>query len=111
MDGDTLLVRVAIWLEQGMETRVRLAGADTPERRGKCAFEKRLAEQARQRTEALVASGTVILYDIQHDKYGGRVRARVVTAGGNDLAQTLIREGLARAYHGETRQSWCRDTE
>ncbi|EWY42419.1 nuclease [Skermanella stibiiresistens SB22] len=106
-DGDTIEVRIAVWLDQEIVTRVRIEGIDTPEKRGKCQREKDMAEQARQMTESLVAEPIVILRDIQHDKYGGRVRARVSTLDGQDLGQRLIEAGLARPYRGEARQPWC----
>ncbi len=47
IDGDTLEVRVHIWLGQDISTRVRLAGIDAPELKGKCDREKDLARRAR----------------------------------------------------------------
>jgi micrococcal nuclease len=109
IDGDTLEVRVMVWLGQEVVTRVRIDGIDTPEKRGKCQREKDMAEQARVMTEQLLTDAQVALYDIQHDKYGGRVRARVrvVTRSGADIGQMLIKSGLARPYKGEARQPWC----
>lgn len=107
IDGDTLAVRAVIWLGQEVETRVRLTGVDTPERRGKCAREKAMAEQARVLVTRLVADDRVRLHDIQADKYGNRVRARVVAGDGTDIAGHLIAAGLARPYDGGTRQPWC----
>ena len=46
IDGDTLEVRVHIWLGQNLDTRVRLAGIDAPELKGKCDREKDLARRA-----------------------------------------------------------------
>lgn len=114
VDGDTLGVRVTIWLDQEVVTRVRLDGIDTPESRSSCADEKRMAQEARQKLAALVApategkgDGTIRLHDVEYDKYGGRVRARVTLADGTDLAQAMIRAGHARAYQGGKRQPWC----
>ncbi|HYD70651.1 thermonuclease family protein [Azospirillum sp.] len=107
VDGDTLAVRATVWLGHSVETRVRLEGIDTPERRAQCPQEKQLAEAAHERLRALVADGRVTLLDVQNDKYGGRVRARVLTAAGADVAEALLTAGLARRYHGERRQSWC----
>jgi micrococcal nuclease len=107
IDGDTLEVRVMVWLGQEVVTRVRIDGIDTPEKRGKCQREKDMAEQARVLTEQLLTDAQVALYDIQHDKYGGRVRARVVTRSGEDIGQMLAKSGLARPYKGEARQPWC----
>ena len=51
--------------------------------------------------------GGVTLWDIRYDKFGGRVLARVETAGGADLAELLIAAGLGRAYDGGAREPWC----
>lgn len=114
VDGDTLGVRVAIWLDQEVVTRVRLDGIDTPEIHSTCADEKRMAQDARQKLAALVApategkgDATIRLYDVEYDKYGGRVRARVMLADGTDLSQAMIKTGHARPYHGGKRQAWC----
>ncbi|MBP2311332.1 thermonuclease family protein [Azospirillum soli] len=107
VDGDTLTVRAMIWLGQVVETNVRVDGLDAPEMRARCPREKELAEAARDLTRRLIGASTISLMDVQPDKYGGRVRARVVTFGGDDLSQSLIKAGLARPYHGERRQPWC----
>ncbi|MGQ9370675.1 thermonuclease family protein [Azospirillum sp. ST 5-10] len=107
VDGDTLSVRATIWLGQMVETLVRLEGVDTPELRARCPREKEMAIEARELTRRLVADGPVRLLEVQADKYGGRVRARVLSAGGTDLAHALLTAGLARPYGGEKRQPWC----
>lgn len=107
VDGDTVSVRALIWIGQEVETNVRLIGIDTPELRGKCPEEKALAERAKYHLMLLVADGSVTLHDIVPDKFGRRVLARVENAEGVDLATDLIRQGLARPYHGATRKGWC----
>lgn len=109
IDGDTIVVRARIWLGQDVETRVRLFGVDAPEMKARCAEEQRLAWAAREFVRARVAEKRVSLMDIRYDKYGRRVLARVLTPEGEDLAQALIRGGLARAYDGAKRRSWCGD--
>ncbi|MDW7556454.1 nuclease [Azospirillum brasilense] len=110
LDGDTLLVRATIWLGQVVETHVRVDGLDAPEMRARCPRERELAETARDHARRLIGAAPVRLLDIQPDKYGGRVRARVLTIGGDDLSAALIEAGLARPYHGERRQPWCDGT-
>lgn len=107
VDGDTLAVRAIVWLGQAVDIHVRLAGVDTPERRARCGQERDLAEQATRLTRRLVADGEVRLFDVTADKYGGRVRARVETADGADLARALLASGLARPYGGGRREGWC----
>ncbi len=107
VDGDTLAVRATVWLGQAVDIHVRLAGVDTPERRARCGQERDLAEEAARLTRRLVAGGEVRLFDVMADKYGGRVRARVETADGADLARALLASGLARPYGGGRREGWC----
>jgi micrococcal nuclease len=107
VDGDTLVVRAHIWLNQSIETRVRLLGIDTPEKRGRCPEERAGAAAAESLVRGLVLGRAVELRDVRYDKYGGRVLARVVTLEGTDLGETLIRHRLARTYNGEGRFSWC----
>ena len=91
-----------------MKTTVRLLGVDTPELRGACGEERNLAALSRAFTVGLAGEGAKIkLSDIQLGKFAGRVLASVVTAGGVDIGQALIDAGLARAYRGGRRGSWC----
>lgn len=108
IDGDSLVVRARIWLGQTVETHVRLVGIDTPELRGKCAEEKERAAAARDALARLVGQGPVRLSDVETDKYGGRVLARVATLHHGDLARALIAGGHARLYEGGARGGWCR---
>ena len=106
-DGDTLEVRARIWLGQVISTKVRLAGVDTPELRGRCHRERRMAEAARDFVRGKLADPRVTLRDIRYGKYAGRVLARVITARGEDLGEALIAAGLGRPYRGRRRGSWC----
>jgi endonuclease YncB( thermonuclease family) len=119
LDGDTLEVRIHIWLGQELRTRVRLAGIDAPELKGKCERERDLARRARAYLLARLdpveagdraAAGAVRLREIRYGKYAGRVLARVETLDGMDLGQRLIAAGLARPYDGGRRASWCEAT-
>ncbi len=130
LDGDTLEVRVHIWLGQDIRTRVRLAGIDAPELKGKCARERDLAQRARAyllaRLDPLAAgdgaagdgaagdgaagdgaAASIRLREVRYGKYAGRVLARVETLDGTDLGQELVAAGLARPYDGRRRASWC----
>jgi endonuclease YncB( thermonuclease family) len=126
IDGDTLEVRVHIWLGQDLNIRVRLAGIDAPELKGKCDREKNLARRARAyllarldpadsgvgakagtKAGAGAGAGEIRLREIRYGKFAGRVLARVETLDGTDLGQGLIAAGLARPYDGRRRASWC----
>lgn len=104
-DGDTLTVDAYPWPGMIIRTKVRVAGIDTPEIRGKCDQEKAKARLARDRMASL-AGKAVQLKNVIFGKYAGRVVAEVMTASGN-AGDILIHEGLARRYDGGRRETWC----
>jgi endonuclease YncB( thermonuclease family) len=106
VDGDTLDVRARIWLGQDVFVRVRLAGIDTPELRGKCPDEKEKARAAKAWLSR-VEGKAVALSGIHYGKYAGRVLAHVREAELGDLAERLIAAGFARPYEGGARAGWC----
>lgn len=109
VDGDTIRVTAHIWLDQRLETLVRLAGVDAPELRGHCEEERFLAAEARDFLAGRIVGTDVSLAEVEYGKFAGRVVARVITADGEDLGESLLRAGLARPYDGGARASWCRD--
>lgn len=104
-DGDTFKARIEIWPSVEVITAVRLKGIDTPEIRGKCAAEREKALAARERLRSLLV-GSVVISNVELDKFAGRVDA-TVTVDGKNVGDTLVSEGLARVYTGGTRQGWC----
>lgn len=107
-DGDSFSAIAHMWPRQYIETRVRVAGVDTPEIGGRCGQEKKLAQDAKKLTEKFLKFGEPItIRNVSLDKFGGRVDADVHNAKGESLAAALIRANLARAYHGGTRRGWC----
>lgn len=112
-DGDTLKIEMPGLPPELQPVKVRVRGIDTPESggRAKCAREKTLAAKATALTrflldDARTKARPVTFSEIAWDKYGGRIDARVVIDG-RSLGDTLIRAGLARAYDGGKRKSWC----
>jgi endonuclease YncB( thermonuclease family) len=111
IDGDTVAVEARTWLDTTVETKVRLAGIDTPEKRprAKCAGEATLADQASALTRQMLPPGAVVrLTQVEQDKYGGRVVARLASPDGRDVGKALIKARLARPYDGGTKSSWCK---
>ena len=86
--------------------RIRIADIDTPELRGRCPEEGRLARAAAERLEVLLGAGPFELKRLgrDQDRYGRKLR--VVVRGGRSLGDTLVAEGLARTWTGR-RQPWC----
>lgn len=97
VDGDTIRCG---------EQRVRLVGLDAPELRGRCEEERQRALAATERLRSLLEGG-VTLRETGQDRFG-RTLAVVRDSSGEDVADVLVREGLARAYHGRgPREGWC----
>lgn len=107
VDGDTFGARVHLWPGLDMTTRVRLRGIDAPELKGQCADELKRAEAATEALRALLAEGSVAIYDIGPDKYQGRVVANVTTKRTPSVSAALLSGGFARAYDGGHRNGWC----
>ena len=106
VDGDTIEVKADIWLEQSVTVRVRIEGVDAPEMEARCSAERERAEAARDFLIRRIGGGEVQLSQVVYDKYGGRVRASVADGHG-DIAEALLKKGLARPYHGGKRMPWC----
>jgi len=107
VDGDTIEVDVRLWPGLSARTSLRLAGVNTPERRGpECEV---LAGAAAMRfTEAWLAGARgLTVSDVRPDKYGGRMLGRLRRADGADLARALLVAGHARLYYGQKRTAWC----
>ena len=109
-DGDTIVI-AAPFLPAPLkpELAVRVFGVDTPEKghRAQCPSEAQRGEQASAFTKNAVKSTKkhqVILYS--WDKFGGRVLGDIVLDGVS-LRSELIRNGFAREYYGDAKQSWC----
>lgn len=109
-DGDTVSF-VAPFLPPPLKPvlSVRVLGVDTPEKgfRAQCPAEAAKGEAATKFTKAAVANAQTIQFEIvDWDKFGGRVLGDVILDG-QRLSQLLIKNGYAREYWGEAKQSWC----
>ncbi len=109
-DGDTVVI-AAPFLPAPLkpELAVRVFGVDTPEKgfRAQCPSEDQRGQAATAFTKNAVATTQkhqVILYG--WDKFGGRVLGDLIL-NGVSLRAELIRNGFAREYYGDAKQSWC----
>lgn len=107
IDGDTFEARVHVWPGTDVTTRVRLRDIDAPEFKARCMEERNKAEAARDRLQALLNEGEVVITRVGLDKYGGRVLATASTRKTPDVSAALLQAGLVRAYDGGRRDSWC----
>jgi endonuclease YncB( thermonuclease family) len=109
-DGDTVVIS-APFLPKPLkpELAVRIYGVDTPEKgfRAQCPSEDQRGQAATAFTKNAVATTQkhqVTLYG--WDKFGGRVLGDIIL-NGVSLRAELIKNGFAREYYGEAKQSWC----
>lgn len=109
-DGDTVVI-AAPFLPAPLkpELAVRIYGVDTPEKgfRAQCPSEDQRGQAATAFTKKAVESTQkhqVVLYG--WDKFGGRVLGDMIL-NGVSLRSELIKNGYAREYYGEAKQSWC----
>jgi micrococcal nuclease len=112
IDGDTIQIANE-FLPKELNLFVRMKGVDTPEKggRAKCQKENILSQKAtifiKNAFENAKKNNQKINFsEIKWDKYGGRLIANV-KVGGVDIAQELLKKGLARAYSGDKKKSWC----
>lgn len=108
-DGDTFRANIVGYPAiVGERIGIRVNGIDTPEMRGKCEKEKVLARKAKQfAVAALRGASTIELRRMKRGKYF-RIVADVYVDGRN-LADQLVRAGLAVAYDGGTKnKDWCK---
>lgn len=107
IDGDTIAVRAHIWPGQYVETRVRLAGVDTPEtRRPACEAERSTGHEATDFTQAWVTTAqSLTISEVQLGSFAGRVVAKLHRDTGEELGEALLSAGLASVYG--TDDPWC----
>lgn len=93
----------------GDKISVRVRHIDTPEIKGKLPCEKEAARTAKRLIENLLKSSKRIdLENVDKDKYF-RLLADVVVDG-KPIKDTLLKNNLAYAYEGKTKQKidWCK---
>ena len=111
IDGDTVEF-AAPFLPAPLKPKlaVRVFGVDTPEKgfRAKCESEAKRGDAASAFTKKVISeSKTARVAIIDWDKYGGRVLGDIILDNNVSLRALLIKNGFAREYYGEAKQSWC----
>jgi micrococcal nuclease len=91
LDGDTIDV-----LLDGIKTRIRYFGIDTPERGDRC------YREATDRNEQLVGDTVLLLEDARNDD-GERLLRYVFLPDGTSVDATLVAEGFAEAWRQDGR--------
>lgn len=112
-DGDTFVINIEnvpdVWLLSacgvGKNIAVRIRGIDTPELNDSREEIRNIAIKAKEELEKLFNSGNkIILYNLGRDKYFRLLAS--VKVGGIDVAEYLIKKGLAKSYDGGAKVWW-----
>lgn len=105
-DGDTFIIDISNIPDVfGKNIAVRIRGIDTPELNDKREEIRKISIQAKEELEKLLTSGQkVVLYNLWRDKYFRLLAS--VKVGDIDVAEYLIKKGLAKSYNGGVKTSW-----
>ena len=106
-DGDTVTVHMEEIPRGFYKQKLRLAGIDTPEIRGKCQYEKDLAKKSRDYLRSAISSAKRVKFKVIDQGVYGRYIVHLYVDGRN-INEELVEVGLARSYDGKTaRKGWC----
>lgn len=111
VDGDTVEVATP-WVPDPLPKKmsIRVFGVDTPEKghRALCPSEAQRGEAATAFTKKVITESKTARVAVQSwDKYGGRILGDIILDNNVSLRGLLIKNGFAREYYGEAKQSWC----
>ena len=110
VDGDTVDIDIdvgfGIWIK---DERVRVMGIDTPESRTRDLVEKAFGLASKERLKELIPEGSIQVLKTEVDKSGedakgkfGRILGDFLVEG-KRITETLVEEGHAVAYHGQSK--------
>jgi len=107
-DGDTFRANIKDYPKIiGYRVAIRINGIDTPELRGKCKEEIKMARAAKRKTVTLLRGAKHIeLRNIKRGKYF-RIIADVYVDG-ISVADELLKGGYAVRYSGGHKIDWCK---
>lgn len=111
IDGDTVEI-MNLELPKHLKPKIfRVYGIDTPESKkqfAKCQKEIELGLKAKKFTEDFLGEIAFASFQDHPDKYG-RILINIRNTKGQDLAQELIKAGLAVEYFGDKKtKNWCK---
>lgn len=107
VDGDTIDVDIDLGFSISYTQRVRLAGIDTPESRTRDKKEKALGLESKDKLKKAIDAATKIVIKTEKpdssEKYGRILGWVFLDDNKVSINQTLIDEGYAWGYMGETK--------
>lgn len=107
IDGDTIDVDIDLGFNTHFQTRVRLAGIDTPELRAVNPLERQAAQQIRNYVKAAIEGRDIILKtykDPSEDKYGRYLA--MVYINEQNMNNSLVEMKYAKEYDGGKKIVW-----
>ena len=107
VDGDTIDVVIDLGFSILFESRVRLAGIDTPESRTKDKKEKELGLESKKFLESKIKAAKNIVIKTEKldssEKYGRILGWLYLDGSGNSVNHEMIEKGYAWGYLGDTK--------
>ena len=107
VDGDTIDVDIDLGFSISYTQRVRLAGIDTPESRTTDKTEKALGLEVKDKLKKAIDAATNVVIKTEKpdssEKYGRILGWLYLDNNNVSINQTLIDEGYAWGYMGETK--------
>lgn len=107
VDGDTIDVVIDLGFSILFESRVRLAGIDTPESRTADKAEKALGLESKKYLEARIKAAKNVVIKTEKldssEKYGRILGWIYLDGDGNSLNTEMIEKGYAWGYLGDTK--------
>ena len=107
-DGDTCNAKMLGVPDTLKKIKIRINGIDTPEIKGKCEREKKLALEAKVFINDLIKNSTVIyLKNLKWGKYGGRVVADLYIDKRDYREYLKGKNFYVEYYGGKKTKDWC----
>jgi micrococcal nuclease len=107
VDGDTIDVVIDLGFSILFESRVRLAGIDTPESRTTDKMEKALGLESKKYLESRIKAAKNVVIKTEKldssEKYGRILGWIYLDGDGNSLNTEMIEKGYAWGYLGDTK--------
>lgn len=107
VDGDTIDVDLDLGFDISFTQRVRLAGIDTPESRTTDKYEKALGLEVKDKLKKSIEAAKIVVIRTEKpdstEKYGRILGWVFLDENPVSINQTLIDEGFAWSYMGETK--------
>lgn len=108
IDGDSIEVLIDLGMKVSYLAKLRLNGIDTPSiHRPKSELEKEAGSLVSSQLELMIDGRDIYIKTYKQSKYGDYLADIYLNEDDEkSINQTLIEEGYAREYYGETKTPW-----